>query len=133
MFKAGKKWDFAAQWNFMTGGAFTSPVGFMQYDGYVVPVYGEKHNDRYPAYHRLDLSVSWMLNKPDRKYRHHIVFAAYNVYGRENPFSLSFNKIMNGNGDFVVPADLNGAYEIIPTQLSVSGVIPSINYIFKFQ
>ncbi len=133
MFKAGKKWDFAAQWNYMTGGAFTSPVGFMQYDGYVVPVYGEKHNDRYPAYHRLDLSVSWMLNKPDRKYRHHIVFAAYNVYGRENPFSLSFNKIMNGNGDFVVPADLNGAYEIIPTQLSVSGVIPSINYIFKFQ
>jgi hypothetical protein len=74
-----------------------------------------------------------MLNKPEKRYRHHLVFSLYNAYGHENPFSVGFNKIMNDNGDFVVPSDLNGSYEIIPTQLSVAGVIPSINYTFKFQ
>jgi hypothetical protein len=39
---------------------------------------------------------------------------------------------MNDNGDFVVPTDMEGGYEIIPTTVSVAGVIPSINYIFRF-
>jgi hypothetical protein len=39
---------------------------------------------------------------------------------------------MNDVGDFVVPADLDGSYEIIPTKISVAGIIPSINYTFKF-
>jgi hypothetical protein len=56
----------------------------------------------------------------------------YNAYGRKNPFSLNYNKIMNDNGDFVVPSDLEGGFEIIPTSLSVAGIIPSLNYIFRF-
>ncbi len=133
MLKAGKRWNFAANWCYMSGAAFTSPVSFMEYNGYVIPIYGKKHNDRFPDYHRLDLSVSIMLNKPASRYKHNLVFSLYNAYGHENPFSVGFNKIMNDNGDFVVPSNLDGSYEIIPTQLSVAGVIPSINYTFKFQ
>jgi hypothetical protein len=105
----------------------------MQYNGYVVPVYGNKHNDRLPDYHRLDVSFSLRLNKPERRYNHTLVLAIYNLYGRSNPFNIGFNKIMNSNGDFVVPSDMNGNYEIIPTQLSVAGIIPSVNYTFKFR
>lgn len=133
IFQAGKRLDISANWCYLSGQAFTSPVSFMQYNGYVVPVYGSKHNDRLPDYHRLDVSFSLRLNKPERRYNHTLVLAIYNLYGRSNPFNIGFNKIMNSNGDFVVPSDMNGNYEIISTQLSVAGIIPSVNYTFKFR
>jgi hypothetical protein len=40
--------------------------------------------------------------------------------------------MMNDHGDFVVPSNLNGSYELVPTSISVAGIIPSINYQFKF-
>jgi len=129
---AGKRWDFSANWFYMTGSPFTSAIGFMQYNGYTVPLYGDKNNDRFPDYHRLDLSVTFRLNKPDKRFRHNLVLSLYNAYGRSNPFSVSFNKIMDDNGNFVVPANLAGNVEIIPTRISVAGVIPSLNYTFKF-
>jgi hypothetical protein len=132
VYTAGKRLDISAGWVYMTGSPFTSPTGFMQYNGYVVPVYGEKNNDRFPDYHRLDLSFSFRLNKPESRYRHNLVLSFYNAYGRSNPFSVSFNKIMDDKGNFVVPADLSGDLEIIPTRISVAGVIPSLNYTFKF-
>lgn len=128
----GSRWDISANWFYMTGSAFSSPSGFMLYNGYQVPIYGNKNNDRLPDYHRLDLSVSFRVNKPGQRFRHNIVLSVYNVYGRKNPFSVNFNKIMNDNGDIVVPADLDGSYEIIPTKISVAGIIPSLNYTFKF-
>ena len=39
---------------------------------------------------------------------------------------------MNDNGKFVVPTDLYGNYELVPTTISVAGVIPSLTYSFKF-
>jgi hypothetical protein len=132
MLNAGKHWELAASWFYMTGSAFTSPTGFIQYNGYTVPVYGKKNNDRLPDYHRLDLSVTFRLNKPESRFRHNLILSVYNLYGRKNPFAMSFNKIMNDNGDFVVPSDLSGSTEIIPTSISVAGFIPSLNYTFKF-
>lgn len=132
MLNAGKRFEIAASWFYMSGSAFTSPTGFIQYNGYTVPVYGKKNNDRLPDYHRLDLSVTFRLNKPENRFRHNLILSVYNLYGRKNPFAMSFNKIMNDNGDFVVPSDLNGSTEIIPTSISVAGFIPSLNYTFKF-
>lgn len=128
----GKRVDISASWIYMTGSPFTSAEGFMQYNGYTVPIYGSKNNDRFPDYHRLDLSVTFRLNKPDNRFKHNLVLSIYNAYGRSNPFSVSFNKIMDDNGNFVVPADLDGKAEIIPTRISVAGIIPSLNYTFKF-
>lgn len=132
VYTTGKRIDISAGWVYMTGSPFTSATGFMQYNGYVVPLYGEKNNDRFPDYHRLDLSISFRLNKPESRFRHNLVLSLYNAYGRSNPFSVSFNKIMDEKGNFVVPADLSGDLEIIPTQISVAGIIPSLNYTFKF-
>ncbi|MFH1118338.1 MAG: TonB-dependent receptor [Bacteroidota bacterium] len=132
IFSAGKRWDMAAGWFYMTGSAFTAPTGFIQYNGYNIPVYSSKNNDRLPDYHRLDLSVSFRLNNPSKRFRHNLILSVYNIYGRKNPFAVSFNKVMNDNGEFVVPSDLNGSYEVIPTSISVAGMIPSINYTFKF-
>ena len=110
----------------------TSPVGFYYNNGTSVPIYGDKNNDRLPDYHRLDLSVTYMFNKPGNRYQHSLAVTLYNAYGRLNPFSVNFNKMMNDNGDFVVPSNLNGSYDLVPTSISVAGIIPSINYQFRF-
>jgi hypothetical protein len=131
-YAATPRWAIAANWIYMTGAPFTSPVGFYYYDGYSVPLYGEKNNDRLPDYHRLDLSVSYMLNKPGGKFRHSLVLTLYNAYARLNPFSLSFNKYEDQEKDFLVPSNLLGSYSLVPTAISVAGIIPSINYQFRF-
>jgi len=45
---------------------------------------------------------------------------------------VSFNKYQDDQGNFVVPSNLEGDYELVPTMISVAGIIPSINYQFKF-
>jgi outer membrane cobalamin receptor len=127
-----KHWRLTANWIYLTGGAITTPVGFYDVNGSSVPMYGDKNNDRLPDYHRLDLSATYVFSKPVNRYQHSLTVTLYNAYGRMNPFSVNFNKIMNANGDFVVPSDLNGKYELVPTSISVAGIIPSINYQFRF-
>ena len=81
----------------------------------------------------MDLSATLYLNKStEKKYRHKLIFTLYNVYARNNPISVNFNKILSDNGKIVVPTDLSGKNEIIQTKISVSGLIPSITYNFKF-
>jgi hypothetical protein len=127
-----KRWAFSANWIFVSGSAITTPVGFYYFNGYSIPVYGEKNNDRLPAYHRMDIAVTFRLSKPERKYQHRLMLTLYNAYGRKNPISINFNKIIDDNGKFVVPTNVNGNYEIVPTSISVAGIIPSLNYCFKF-
>ena len=127
-----KHWILSANWIYLTGGTMTSPIGFYYNNGTSVPIYGDKNNDRLPDYHRLDLSATYVFNKPGNRYQHSLAVTLYNAYGRLNPFSVNFNKMMNDNGDFVVPSNLNGSYELVPTSISVAGIIPSINYQFRF-
>ena len=131
-FDTRKRWSFSASWIYLTGNPITSPIGFYEYNGSTVPLYGDKNNERLPDYHRLDLSVVYRLNKPGNRFRHSLAVTVYNAYGRANPFSVSFNKYSNNRGDFVVPSNLEGDYELAPTMISVAGIIPSINYQFKF-
>jgi len=131
-FNDQKHWMLAANWVFMSGGAITTPVGFYYFNGYSVPVYGDKNNDRLPVYHRLDLSATYTFNKPGNRFQHSLTITLYNAYGRLNPFSVNFNKMIDDQGNIVVPSNLDGSYERVPTTISVAGIIPSVNYQFKF-
>ena len=130
--RAGKHWSFASHWIYLSGAPFSSPTSFYYLNGYAVPVYGEKNNDRFPDYHRLDVSATFALSKPENRFQHTLVLTVYNAYGRHNPFEQNFNKIMDDNGNIVVPANLYGDVERIPTSISVAGAIPSLNYTFRF-
>jgi hypothetical protein len=131
-YATGKHWSFSSHWMYLTGSPFTSPTGFYYVNGYSVPVYGDKNNDRYPDYHRLDLSIMYALSKPEKRFQHNLMLTVYNAYGRHNPFEQNFNKIMDDNGNIVVPVNLQGDVERIPTSVSVAGAIPSLNYTFRF-
>ncbi len=122
----------AVAWLFQSGAPITTPTGFYTYNGYTVPIFGAKNNSRLPDYHRMDITISYNLTKPEKRFSQQIILSVYNAYGRRNPFALSFNKMMDDNGNFYIPSNLDGNYEIVPTSISVAGAIPSINYVIKF-
>jgi len=127
-----KRWLFTLNWVYHTGSPVSKPTAFYFYNGTQVPYYGEKNNDRLPDYHRLDASILFRFSKPERKYQHSLSLNIFNVYARKNPFSLNYNKFIDENGVLLVPSDAAGTYEHVPTVISAAGIIPSLNYKFRF-
>ncbi|MBY0434845.1 MAG: TonB-dependent receptor [Cyclobacteriaceae bacterium] len=126
------RWNLAANWNFLTGAPFTSPVSFYQYNGQEVPIYGQRSNDRLPDYHRMDISSTWKLNRNlENKFQHSLTFSIYNFYGRKNALFINYNKIQTGPTDFKIPTDLIQA-DRVASQTYLFQFTPSLSYNFKF-
>ncbi|MBS0012200.1 MAG: TonB-dependent receptor plug domain-containing protein, partial [Bacteroidales bacterium] len=123
---------FSASWTFCSGSPITTPTGFYYYKGYQVPFYDTRNNDRLPDYHRLDLSTEIRLNKEGSAKRHSLKIALYNAYGRKNPFTINFNKIINDSGALKVPSDRSEEPELQSSMMYVHGAVPSITYHFNF-
>jgi outer membrane receptor protein involved in Fe transport len=131
--EASKRIILSANWIYFTGSAITTPIGFYQQGGAVVPYYGEKNNDRLPNYHRLDFSLSWIFGKPSYRFQHSLNFGIFNLYNRTNPISINFNKIKEPDGQFVVPINQYNHQEIITTQKYLSSFMPSVTYKFNIK
>jgi len=128
----GLRVTLGTNFNFTSGLPFSSPTSFYNFDGNEVPIYEFRNNDRFPAYHRLDLSAKFILNKNlDRSFRHSLTVSIYNLYGRKNPVFINFNKSITIDNNFVVPTNLIGA-DRTSTQTFLYGVTPSLSYQFKF-
>ena len=120
-------------WNYLTGAPYSSPVSFYTYNDLVTPIYGQKNNDRLPNYHRLDASATWKLNKsPEKKYKHSLTFAIYNLYGRKNSVFINYNKTELGYRDFKVPSNVLENDRTI-SQFFLFQFTPSVSYIFKWR
>lgn len=131
VYQKTRKWTWTANWISMSGLAFSSPVGYFEYQGSLVPVINQKNNDRLPDYKRLDLSVTRKLNKDyDQRYQHEVSFSLYNALAFSNPISINFNKIEDHG--FKVPTNLYGDVDYVTTELSLIRMIPSINYTLRF-
>ena len=119
-YELNKKWQLNANFIYQTGLATTFPNAQYEYEGITVPVYGERNSDRLPSYHRLDLSVTYTpgIGK-EKKFNSFWNFGIYNVYNRQNAYSISFRE----NTD-------SGRNEAV--RLSLFGIIPSVTYNFKF-
>ena len=72
-----------------------------------------------PTYHRLDLSVTYE-NTNRKKQESSWNFSLYNVYGRENAYSINFQQ------------DPNDPNKMQAVQLSLFRWVPAITYNFKF-
>ncbi len=126
------RWNFSVSWFYASGSPFTSPTGYYYYLDHQVPYYVERNNDRLPEYHRLDVSTSIRLNKPEAKNKHVLYLSVFNLYGRKNPFNINFNKMQDGNGNIVVPKNYSSIPELETTMMYLFGAIPSISYHFEF-
>lgn len=104
---------------YYTGDAVTFPSGRYDIDGFVVPYYTERNGYRFPDYHRLDLGLTYDL-KDRKRWSHSLNLSCYNVYGRENAFSITFEESTN------VP----GQTQAVRTALFK--IVPSLSYDFEF-
>jgi len=89
--------SFSFTFAYNTGRPFSSPSGSYEIGGKKFPVFAERNNDRVRDYHRLDFS--WTINNPSMKkqrWEGSWVFTIYNLYGRQNPYSVFFKSTKNG-------------------------------------
>lgn len=105
---------------YSTGRPVSLPVGSYRVGGLSVAHFSDRNQYRIPDYHRLDLSFSIDGNlKKKKKWDSSWTFAIYNLYGRNNPYSVFFSNGTSGS--------------VRAFQLSVLGrPFPSVTYNFKF-
>lgn len=119
-YRFNEKWTVGANAVFQTGRPVTYPNGQYEYEGVSIASYGDRNLDRLPAYHRLDLSATFVPNQnPNKRWTGEWVFGIYNVYNQKNADSISFGQNRE-----------TGANEA--TRTSIFGIVPSISYNFKF-
>ncbi len=123
--------NLGANWVFSTGQAITVPTGRFEYKGNVVPVFSDRNAERMPAFHRFDVSLTLYGKKWDEKpakkngkqrwkVESNWNFSIYNLYKRQNAFSIVFRQ--NEDTPTITEAHMIYFFEIIP----------SISYNFKF-
>ena len=115
-----KKISVSAIWVYATGNPTTYPSGRFEVNDEYFPIYSGRNEYRFPDYHRLDLSMTF-IPRPDSKKRLHGEWnvSFYNAYGKKNPWMIMFNQ----NEDTGLP------YAEV---MYLFGVVPSVSYNFKF-
>ncbi|MCK4992836.1 MAG: TonB-dependent receptor, partial [Bacteroidales bacterium] len=113
-------WVLGATFVYNTGQTYTAPVGAYQLtllDGTVADYIhvGEKNAFRLPAYHRLDLSVTYRFTIGQTKSNLGVSF--FNVYGRDNVWYREFDVEDN---------------EIIIMDVNTLGFTPNVFFSIKF-
>jgi len=92
--QANQRNTFTVNFNYGSGRPTTAPVAsYRELNGFVVPIYSERNQLRVPAFHRLDIAYTvGQSYRKDRKFRTSYTFSLYNVYGRDNAFSVFFTQ-----------------------------------------
>jgi hypothetical protein len=77
-----------------TGRPTTAPIGsYQELNNLVVPIYSDRNQLRVPDYHRLDLAFTMgQGHKLTKKIKTSWTLSLYNVYGRDNAFSVFFTQ-----------------------------------------
>ncbi len=114
-----KKWTVSATWVYSTGNAVTFPTGKYTIDGQTTFSYSDRNGARMPAYHRLDIGVTWQVKKTE-KFESSWNFSVYNAYNRANAYSITFRE------------DPNDASKTQAVQTTLFKIIPAVTYNFKF-
>lgn len=114
-----EKWALSGLFVYNTGNAVTFPSGKYTVDGNTTFYYTERNGYRMPAYHRLDIGATY--TKPKRKkFESSWNFSLYNVYGRENAYTITFED------------DPDDPSRTRALQTSLFRWVPSVTYNFKF-
>ena len=119
IYKLNKKWTLSSDFVYYTGNAVTWPSGKYEVEGQVAFLYTNRNGYRMPPYNRLDFSAT-LQGKKTKKTDSYWIFSCYNVYGRENPYSISFEQD---------PGDPNKTQAV---QYALFRWVPSVSYNFKF-
>jgi hypothetical protein len=120
MYELSDRWSLSGLFVYNTGNAATFPSGKYGIGDNTVFYYTERNSYRVPAYHRLDFGATYTKPHKNKKYESSWNFSLYNVYGRQNAFSIAFED------------DPNDPTRTRAVQTSLFRWVPSITYNFKF-
>ena len=123
-----KKWDINLNFVLATGNPVTFPQGRYEFDGKLIALYGPRNDQRFPAYHRMDVGMNYY---PDKRKKGRLEnswnFSVYNLYGRKNPYTITPTtrkvNVDGNNVDTKIP---------ITEQVALFRWIPSVTWNFKF-
>ena len=119
VYTINSRWSASAVFVYNTGNAVTLPSGKYEIQGQTVYQYSSRNANRMPANHRMDISFTYDV-KRTKKIQESWNFSLYNVYGKENAYTISFEED---------PKDPS-VTKIIQTALFKW--VPSVTYQFKF-
>ncbi len=122
-YRIDKRQSLTANFIYASGRPTTAPIVSYNANGVIaVPIYTERNQLRIPNYHRLDVSYNIGMNRnKERGFKTSWDFTLYNVYARENPFSVFYTQRFNQRRDFVA------------NRLAVLGTIfPSVSFNFEW-
>ncbi|MFZ2905092.1 MAG: TonB-dependent receptor [Cyclobacteriaceae bacterium] len=121
-------WTFGANFSYSTGRPITLPAGKYEFDGYNPDVITERNGYLLPAYHRMDVSATFSPRKnKNRKWQGHWVFSVYNVYNKQNPFTIYTRTKQDEDGNVIGDGTQKEARLVY-----LFPILPSITYNFKF-
>ncbi|MFO7722316.1 MAG: TonB-dependent receptor [Bacteroidales bacterium] len=113
--------SFSATWVYATGAPVTFPTGRFVYGNVIAPVYSDRNSYRLPAYHRLDLGVTFdPVSKKSKSWESSWTFSVYNAYNRHNAFVINFVR------------DKANPNVLYAEMIYLFPIIPAITYNFKF-
>jgi len=119
-FNFNKTNQLSFNFSFATGRPLTVPNSNYSLDDYIVPNYSDRNEYRLPNIHRLDSSYTIQRGVfRTHKYKDSLTFSIYNLYARQNAYSIYFKRDRQ---------NVFGAYK-----LSILGtMLPSLTYNFQF-
>lgn len=120
IYELSKRWTLSTTFVYQTGNAVTFPTGKFNLNGITVYQYASRNANRLPAYHRLDFGATYEKKKPGKRFQSSWNFGLYNVYGRENAYTITFRD----NPDDPTKTEA--------LQTSLFRWVPGITYNFKF-
>ncbi|GAC1383877.1 MAG: hypothetical protein NVSMB45_11530 [Ginsengibacter sp.] len=119
IYNASKRWTVSSTFIYYTGNAVTFPSGKYEVNGQVVNYYTERNGYRMPPYHRLDIGATYLRKKTEKR-ESSWTFSIYNLYARENAYTITFRK------------SASDPTKTEALQTSLFRIVPAITYNFKF-
>jgi hypothetical protein len=111
--------SFSLTSTYNTGRPITAIETSYLTDGIVVPIYSDRNKYKIPDYFRVDFSFT--IGNIFKKVNDNLVFSLYNLFGRENPYSVFYKRPKD---NYLIPT---------PYKLSVLGTtLPSLTYNLQF-
>lgn len=111
----------SATWVYATGAPVTFPTGRFVYGNMIAPVYSDRNSYRMPAYHRMDIGITYdPVQKINKRWESSFTLSVFNVYNRHNAFVINFVK--SESDPNILEAEM----------IYLFPIIPAITYNFKF-
>lgn len=125
-YNISKKWKITGVFIYGSGQNTTLVSNRYFVNGNLRNEYGDRNAYRLPAYHRLDLGVSYIIKDVKEKWEgprySELNFSVYNVYSRMNPYFIYDDVSFSDEGSLTVQA----------RQVSLFPIIPTLTWNFKF-